>query len=135
MAEKEKKEKVEPDRGTLLGGWDFPEHEKHERSRIWYLVASIILLALFAFSVYDQNYLLSVILVLALFVFVITEMRGPDARTFSIYEDGLLVGTAYYHFSEIRNFFVIYQPPDVKMLYFDPKSIFRPLVGVPLLDV
>lgn len=137
MARKEKKPKEEapaPDHGALLGSWGFLEHERHERGMWWYIIAGIVLLALIVYSIYDQNYLLTVILVLALFVFAITEVRGPDTRTFAIYEDGMLVGTAFYPFSEIRNFFIIYEPPHVKMLYFDPKSIFRPMVRVPLFD-
>ena len=137
MADTEKKPKEEalpPDHGALLGSWGFLEHDRHERGMWWYIITSVVLLALIAYSIYDQNYLLTVILVLALLVFVITELRGPDTRTFSAYEDGLQVGTAFYPFTEIRNFFIIYEPPDVKMLYFDPKSIFRPMVGVPILD-
>ena len=63
-----------------------------------------------------------------------SERRGSDRHTFAITEDGLLVGNEFFPYEKIKNFYIIYQPPDVKMLYFDPKNILRPLIGIPLDD-
>lgn len=138
MAEDQDREAVQadaPDRGEVLAAWEFMEHEQHKRGWVWYVVAGAVTLALIVYSYFDGNFLLAVIVVLGALIFTITEMRGPDVLAFVITEDGLAVGPAFYPWAEIANFFIVYEPPEVKMLYFNPKSALRPLVGVPLMEI
>ncbi len=124
----------EPDYGEVFVAWDFYEHETQERGRWWYIIAVVVVLILLGYSYFDHNFLLAVIVVLTILIFVISELRGPDFHTFAITEDGLLAGPQFFPYVELNNFFIIYQPPAVKALYFDPKSILRPHIGIPLGD-
>ncbi len=121
--------------GEVLAEWDFYSHDEHERGRWWYILAAIIVILLLGYSFFDQNYLLAVIVALTILIFVVSEMRGPGFHNFAITEDGLIAGPDFYAYTELNNFFIIYEPPVVKTLYFDPKSVFSPHIGVPLGDV
>jgi len=44
------------------------------------------------------------------------------------------VGTKFYPFSELEKYWIIYNPPEVKTLYFEPKNIIKHRLSVPLLD-
>jgi hypothetical protein len=140
MAEQDKEESVKaevqaPDYGEVFATWDFYEHEAHERGRWWYIIAIVVVVLLLGYSYFDQNFLLAVIVALTIIIFVITELRGPGFHNFAITEDGLVAGPEFHPYKDLNNFFIIYQPPQVKALYFDPKSIFSPHIGVPLGDM
>ncbi len=122
------------DPGEVLLRWEFSEFEMHARSVRWYIIAGIFILLILAFAYYDKNPLFAIIIILVMLTFAISEYRGADTHVFAITQDGLLVEQAFYPYADIKNFFLIYQPPRVKMLYFDPKSIARPLIGIPLGD-
>lgn len=139
MAKQQDQEKVEeqveaPDHGATLMSWDFSEHEAHDRGKWWYAISAVVVIVLFWFSYYDKNFLLAIIISLVILIFVISELRGPGYHNFAITEDGLVAGPQFFPYADLRNFFIIYQPPEVKSLYFDPKSIWQPHIGVALGD-
>ena len=43
-------------------------------------------------------------------------------------------GAVHYPFDEIVNFYIIYKPPETKMLFIKPKGFFRPQLHIPLLN-
>lgn len=123
-----------PDLGEVFATWDFPGHEAHERSKRWYIISALLIVALLIFALYDNNPLLVVIIFLALIAFIVTEVRGPDYHSFAITEDGLVIGPQFYPYTEMRDFYIIYQPPHIKILYIEPKNILRGRFAIPLED-
>jgi hypothetical protein len=133
--EQNKSETVEDetnDFGDIYATWEFSEHEKHQRSKVWYLIFGIIIVALFTYAYFDANPLLALIVILGMVTFIVSEFRGPDIHNCVITEDGLILGAVFYGYDEIKNFYIIFQPPKVKMLYIEPKGIWRQRVGIPL---
>ena len=118
--------------GDVLASWEFDEHERFKRTRVWYLASVLAVVALLFYSYIDNNPLFAIIVILSAIVFIIGEYRGPSRMLFQITEDGLVVGNSLYRYADIHDFFILYTPPDVKVLYFDPKNVARPLLGVPL---
>jgi len=57
---------------------------------------------------------------------------GYKNLDFAIYERGLRVGEKFYDFKEIKDFYEIYEPPEVKNLYFDFYSWVQPRLQIPL---
>jgi hypothetical protein len=47
------------------------------------------------------------------------ERRSPETLDFLIVEDGIVVGEQFYPFKEIKSFWLAYNPPEVKLLYFE----------------
>ncbi|MEK7583967.1 MAG: hypothetical protein AAB490_01875, partial [Patescibacteria group bacterium] len=124
----------QPDRGAVFAHWEGKEHDEYSRGVWWYVIAGLVVLAILIFAYFNNNPLLAAIVVLSIFTFSISEYRGADTRAVEITEDGILVGNDFHSYDTIKNFFIIYQPPQVKMLYFDPKRIYRPLTGISLED-
>ena len=135
LPQKEKSEETQDaDLGEIFAAWEFLEHEQHERSKRWYIISALLIIAIFVYAYFDQNPLLAVIVILALITFIIGELRGPGYHTFAITEDGIIVGQRFFAYEDLRNFYIIYQPPDVKMLYLSPRHFFTPRIGIPLED-
>ena len=54
---------------------------------------------------------------------------------FQIAELGVIVGKRFYHYDELKSFYLVYQPPEVKTLFFETKNPLRPHLRVSLYDV
>lgn len=49
-----------------------------------------------------------------------------------IFEDGLMIGLNFYEWSEIKNFRLVYRPPEIKRIYFDLNNVLAPEISAPL---
>jgi len=116
---------------TLLS-WSFDERELHQRSFGWYISAIGVVILLLVYAFFSENFLFGILIILAGLVFVILH-RKREVIYFSVTPDGVHINDQVYSFDAIRHFYVIYQPPEIKKLYFDLKGLQNRLI-IPLLD-
>ncbi len=120
--------------GRVVYEWWVKEYEKRERSKRWYMVATISVVALLAYSLISQNYLFSLIVVLFGIIVYLHDMQNPIDVYFAITEVGIILGKKFYRYNELSNFWIIYNPPEVKNLYFTLNNMVKHRLQVPLLD-
>jgi hypothetical protein len=121
--------------GEVLYSWTFKEYEKHVRSSRWYWIMSVIGLAFVVYAVLTQDYLFAIIVVLFAIVIFLQDKNEPQEIPFAIVQTGIIVGNNYYRFSELKDFWIIYNPPEVKILYFGLKNVIKHRISVPLFDI
>lgn len=119
-------------RGKVLLEWTFPEFIQHDRGRSWYLGFLLVDIALVVFGLLTRNYTFIGVIVLASFILVIRLRRQPPDVRFAIRENGIEVSTGYYTWDELKEFWIIYQPPEVKKLYLNFRNSFRPQMDITL---
>ncbi len=119
---------------NFLISWTFPEFILPERSRAWYVGAILIAVVLLFYAVVTSNFLFGLIVILAAVVLVTRQAKEVDEVFFGLNEDGMQVGEKFFEFKEIKNFWIIYEPPQVKNLYFETDSLWRPRLTIPLQD-
>ncbi|MFA5413165.1 MAG: hypothetical protein WC348_01300 [Patescibacteria group bacterium] len=120
--------------GALLSGWKIPEYTKHDRGRNWYLWAGIAFVLLLAYAIYTLDFLFAVILILGAVIIFIRSREEPMEIDFNIFEKGIGVGGKFHSWKDIASFYIIYEPPEVKNLYFNLKGL-RSRLSVPLLNI
>ncbi len=121
------------DLGKILFKWQFPEFPKYDRKRGWYIWGGIIIFVFIIYSIITSNFLFALITV----IFTLTIMlfrQSENTVDFKITEDGIVVNSKFYEYKEIKNFYIIYEPPEVKNLYFEPKSLLSPRIPINLED-
>ncbi|MBL7141499.1 hypothetical protein ISS21_00130 [Patescibacteria group bacterium] len=128
------KEKKEEDHGQVILKWYFPEYTQYQRSKSWYVIVGLVLVIAIFYSFLTANFLFTLFLVLFGLIFILHLRRTPIKVEFKIFEDGLMVGARFYEWSEIRNFRLVYRPPETKRLYLDLKSVLIPDLSVSLED-
>lgn len=130
------KEQSTINRGEEIISWRIPEYEKHNRTKSWYILASIIVLLLLLFSFFSGNFLFAVIIIIAALVVILHDGREPDLIKASITDEGIIVGRKFYDYDEIKDFSIIYKPrQEVKNLYFEFKNAIRPRLSIPLNNI
>ncbi len=120
--------------GKVVYEWLVKEYEQYEHSRRWYLIAGLLGSACLVYAIATANYLFALILALFAIVLYLHEMQTPLEVYFAITETGIILGKKYYRYSELSNFWLIYNPPEVKTLYFRLNNFVKHRLQVPLLD-
>ena len=121
--------------GDILFQWTIKEYEDHVRGKRWYLVMSIIGLLLIAFGLLSGNFLFALIIMLfAIILYLQSHQTAPDVLI-SITDLGVLIGSRFYPYTELESFYLIYEPPQVKSLFFETHSWYRPRIQISLNDI
>jgi len=121
------------DYGEKIIGWKIPEYDKHDRSKGWYIIVSIVSLLLLLYAFFSGNFLFAVIIVVVALVIILHDGQEPAMLDFSITDEGIMVGRKFYDYDEIKNFAIVYKPrQEVKNIYFEFKSIAKPRLSIPL---
>ncbi len=126
--------KNEVDIGDVVFEWTVKEYEQPERERRWYILMGIVGVSLVGYALISGNYLFALVIVLFGIILFMHDMVEPMEVPVLITETGVVVGKKYYRFSELKSFWMIYDPPAIKNLYFGLDSVLRHRVQVPLLD-
>ena len=122
----------EEDHGQILLNWKFPEYSQQKRSASWYVIVGLIFVSVFIFSFLTANFLFVIFLLLFGLIIFLHFKRTPLEVNFKIFEDGLSLGLNFYEWSEIKNFRLVYHPPETKRIYFDLKNSLAPEISIPL---
>ncbi len=122
----------EEDHGQILLSWKFPEYTQHQRSTLWYMVVGLVFVFVFIYSFLTANFLFVVFLILFGLIIFLHFKRIPMEVDFKIFEDGLMLGLNFYEWSEIKDFRLVYRPPETKRIYFDLKNALASEISAPL---
>lgn len=126
--------KNEVDIGDVVFEWTVKEYEQYEHEHRWYVLMGIIGVALVAYALISGNYLFALVIVLFGIILFMHDMVEPMDIPVVITETGIVIGKKYYRYSELASFWMIYDPPAIKNLYFGMNGLFRHRIQVPLLD-
>lgn len=111
--------------------WEFPDTPRHQRTPRWYFWAGLTSAGLFIYGLWSGNPLFSLLIVLfALTTYLV--QRRPLQLQCTISPDGVNIGQAVYPYRELQRFSIVYQPPEVKNLYFQFRNPLRPPLVIPL---
>lgn len=118
---------LEKPRGDILLEWEFPEFQRHDRDRNWYLGFIIVLALLVGLSLLARNYTFIFVIGLIGFIILVRLRRIPPMVHFAVREEGIEVSNRFYPWREVKTFWILYRPPEIKKLYLTLKGPRPPL--------
>ncbi len=133
MPEEEIKKIEDNDFAEVFFQWEIPEFTKHQRSLWWYMVVIIIGIGMIVYSIFTANFLFALIIILAAFIIFLKDYTSAGKLLFQITEDGIFLGNQFIGYDKLKNFYIIYDPPAVKKLFFRMKGLY-PTISIPLND-
>jgi len=119
--------------GKEFVSWQITEYPHYEHGFFWYLGLVAAGVTLVIYALWTKNFLFAFIVIMFAIVFLIHAGRRPIICKFAITESGIVLHEKLYPWKELARFFIIYEPPEVKTLYFEFGSL-RPRLPVPLDD-
>ena len=117
-----------------LLSWNFSEFNSTAKSNSWYVWYGVIAAAFIIYAVITSNFLFAIILILFSLIIFLQNWKKPARVNFSVTPSGIEVGGEFYPMKDIEEFWLAYNPPKVKVIFFNFKTSWRPLLGVPLED-
>ncbi len=99
-----------------LISWIAPETIIHQRGPIWKTLMSILVIGVVAWGIYDGSWSVSLVVGTFAIVHYIIHLEHPKATEIKISDIGIKVGTRKYSYSQIKFFWLIYEPPYVQTL-------------------
>jgi len=136
MADQDSKNNLaEGDHGKIWTQWEFPEYVQYKRTKSWFIWFGLIIAGLLIFAIYDNNPLFAIIIVMAGLIIFFQGRKKPSQVDFKISEDGILLNDKIIEYTNITKFWIIYNPPEVKELFFAFKNKLRPELSIPLYDL
>jgi hypothetical protein len=99
--------------------WKAREYIYHEKNPGWYLVIGFLGLLVLAYALLTRDYIMFITLLVVLAVAIAYARRKPRIITITLSGSGVTVGRETYPFSNLKTFWLIYRPPEVKTLYLE----------------
>ncbi|MFH1111818.1 MAG: hypothetical protein V1712_01975 [Patescibacteria group bacterium] len=121
--------------GNKLLAWQFPEFREIERSRLWWIVALVILVVLLVYAIRDFNFLFAIIVIIGAAIIWVDSRKKPALLDFAIHQQGVAVGRRFWLWNELDFFWIAYRPPEITSLYLQPKAALKPRLSIPLVNI
>jgi hypothetical protein len=118
--------------GRHLLSWQVDEYPRATRSGRWYAAACVIGAALIIYAIASADFLFAVIVLMLGIIYLVSTFREPERVDVTLTDGGVVLGTTFYEYRDIKDFSLVYEPPAVKNLYLEFVSPWRPLLTIPL---
>lgn len=123
-------------KGDEIISWEIAEYKKHERSKAWYVLASIIALIFMLFALFRQNFLFAIFIIIVSIIIILNEKQEPAKIKVTFTDNGLWVGKSFYDFDDFKNFSIVYKPDqNIKNLYFEFDNFAKQRLSLSLEDI
>lgn len=120
---------------TPLLSWQAPEFIKYKKGKLWFVIFFLVSAFLVFVAFHWKSITMLFFLLFATFVAFIYSLKTPRLLNIAIKKTGVQVEDVFYPFSDIRAFWILYEPPEVKDLILQlKKQAFFPNVFIPLGD-
>jgi len=124
--------KPERDAGEILYSWQAPEFEVYEKSRNWYIIATLFLFVVIIYAILTNGPIMAVTFILIGIVGYIYAQKEPRTIKFSITSKGLLADNNFYPYENIFSFWIFYEPTHTKVISLHTKAPVLPFVHIPI---
>ncbi len=123
------------DVGRVLFAWETWEFAPVERSTRWYVIAAALGLGMLVYALLTTNFVFALIIVMFAVIMLMRDLRQPARVQAAITTDGVVFNHEFYSFKDIKDFSVIYEPPDVNNLYLGFNGRLSPPMSITLEEV
>lgn len=120
--------------GTPIMEWTFPEFAQYERGRTWYLGFFALGAVLIGLAILGRVYTAIPIVVLAGLILILRFRRSPHTVHVRITDTTLEVGGDRVPWDELKEFWIVYRPPEIKKLYVTFRTSVRQPYSIELSD-
>ncbi len=122
------------EKNPYLINWEVKKFENFERHQWWMVSVFLIFLALLTYSLLSDNFLLSILIIIAGLLIYLFEKKKPETFRFAICKTGIIAHDHFYEFTEIKSFWIFYEPGIVgrKELSLKLNNRLMPYAQIPL---
>ncbi len=114
--------------------WTVPEFPQYNRGRWWYVWIGLTTFALLTYAVYSANFLFALIIFMVAIIVFLHSTKTPVQLSVTFDGRGLTIGDRHYLYRDLRSFWVVYDPPEVKTIHILFRSSVKPRLSLQLME-
>lgn len=99
--------------------WTAPEYIHYPKSRLWFGVLLFVGAGLIIYFLTQRDFLTALLFVLLLIVLFYFARKHPQTLHIHITHTGLKINNLKLPYQQIKSFWIVYDPPEVKTLNFE----------------
>ncbi len=115
--------------------WQGPEYEVYKQSTTWYLVTSLIIIAIIFYALFTNSPIMAIVFVLIGVVGYLYINTPPRVMDFAITYNGIVVGNRLYAYDDIVSFWIFYEPPHKRVISLHMHGYITPYIHIALHEV
>lgn len=96
--------------------WPAEEFKHQPKSFAWFIGFTIVSIALVVYAVFSKSVMTIIAFVLLITVAYLYAVKNPRILEHKITKTGIKAGNNLYPYKNIKKFWIVYQPPEVKTL-------------------
>lgn len=112
--------------------WRAPEYLHHEKSKLWYLIASLILVGLVWYGLSSNGWTFSLAIIVCAGTYYLFQHHAPAIVDIKVSGVGVKVGRHKFPFSGIKGFWLVNEPPHANKIYLRMQSRVHPDIAISL---
>ncbi len=116
----------------ILVHWQGPEYEIYPKDQKWYLITSLLLLAIIAYALITDSPIMAITFILIGIVGYIYLQKDPRVLSFAISREGVYAGKEIYDFEKIESFWMFYEAPHTRILSLKMREGLLPYIHIPI---
>lgn len=112
--------------------WRAPEYVHHEKSILWFIIAGVIAAGFVVYDLMSGGWSFSIAIIVFCGTYYLFYRHSPNIVEVKISKMGIKIGRHCFPYSHLKSFWIVYDPPFVKKLYFRMSSKFKPDISIAL---
>ena len=122
------------DAGPVVMNWESWEFPPVQRSTRWYVIAGAVGFGMLVYAILTANFVFALIVLMFAAIMLLKDLKKPARVPVAITSSGVVFNNEFYPYDDIKDFSIVYQPPDVKTLYVGFRNRISPLLAISLED-
>jgi hypothetical protein len=112
--------------------WQAPEFAEYQKHPLWFIAFGIFTALLVLFGIYTKSWSTAVTFLMFGIIGVIFAAQKPKTVQIKLTGNGVQINSTFYNYKVIKKFWIVYNPPAVKNLYFETTAYLNRTVKVEL---
>ena len=99
--------------------WNAPEYLHYPKGGWWYAIISLLALAIVGYFAYSRDFLTATLFLALAGLLIFFARKSPRNLEIELGPGGLKINAFRIPYHEIKTFWVVYEPPEIKTLNFE----------------
>lgn len=114
--------------------WQAPEFQEYKKHPFWFIGLALLIAAVVLYAILIESWSMAVTFILLGILGIVFGSQKPKTVDIHINGVGIQINNVLYNYREIKKFWIIYIPGELKILYLETSSIINRIVKIQLED-
>lgn len=96
--------------------WHAPQYIQYHKGPVWFTIFTLLIAAIGLYAIFTKDYFFALAMITFGIVYALTHRKKPAIIKVKLSHYGIKIGDQIYPYSQIKAFWVIYNPPLVETL-------------------